>query len=90
MLYSRGFFDVGSKTRKRQTESNSVLQNIAKAIKKIRFGGKDYHFDNFNHFLNFMIVIGNLQKLDKLRDEGELEEFNPTTFKSVMGESVKV
>ena len=59
-------------------------------IKKIRFGGKDYHFDNFNHFLNFMIVIGNLQKLDKLRDEGELEEFNPTTFKSVMGESVKV
>ena len=35
-----------------------------------------------------MMVIDNLHKLDELRDEGELEEFNPTTFKSVMGKDV--
>ena len=57
-------------------------------IQKIRFGKKDYHFNNFNHFLHFMMVIDNLHKLDELRDEGELEEFNPTTFKSVMGKNV--
>ena len=38
-------------------------------ITKIRFGRKDYHFQNFNHFLNFMIVIGNLQKIEILEKE---------------------
>ena len=35
-----------------------------------------------------MLVVGNLHKLDELRDEGELNEFNPITFKSVMGKNV--
>ena len=33
-------------------------------ITKIRFGRKDYHFTNFNHFLNFMLVMGKLQKVE--------------------------
>ena len=33
-------------------------------ITKIRFGRKDYDFDNFNHFLNFMLIMGKLQKVE--------------------------
>ena len=33
-------------------------------LSKIRFGRKDYHFSNFNHFLNFILVIGKLQKVE--------------------------
>ena len=33
-------------------------------IQKIRFGRQDYHFNNFNHFLNFMIVMGKLQMVE--------------------------
>ena len=33
-------------------------------ITKIRFGRRDYQFNNFNHFLNFMLVIGKLQKVE--------------------------
>ena len=33
-------------------------------IQKIRFGRQDYNFTNFNHFLNFMLVMGKLQKVE--------------------------
>jgi len=33
-------------------------------IQKIRFGRQDYNFQNFNHFLNFMLVMGKLQKVE--------------------------
>ena len=45
-------------------------------IQKITFGKKDYHFQNFNHFLNFMILQGNLQriKLEEKKQGRELVE----------------
>ena len=40
-------------------------------ITKIRFGRRDYNFTNFNHFLNFMLVMGKLQKIE-IEEKGKL------------------